>query len=321
MRTLRVLLVMVLLVVTAGCATTGTPADTGRYSLTLVTQHDHAVEDGQTTVGPLVLAGGTLTVREGAEHRGDVLTLAGRMVVQGQVSGDVVALGGEVSLAAGAVVTGDVLQVDGSLDVDPLARVQGRVVTDVDAAQVWGEPASGPTFTQQLVTALMGALVAGAFAWGLTRVATRPVRRVARAAEGYPVVSGALGTLVLLTAPALLVSMAFTVVLLPLAVVLLLPLAGLTAYGLVCVGQAVGQRLLHRRAPRLRASEQAAVGTAGLVLVLALLGMLPLVGLLSLFTAGAVGTGAALLTGLGTHGYAPPAGLEEGEALRQGQSG
>lgn len=321
MTALRLVVLLLLLVATAGCAGQQSTADTGRYSLTLVTQHDHAVEDGQTTVGPLLLAGGSLTVQDGAEHRGDVVALAGRLVVQGQVVGDVVGLGGAVSLGPGAVVTGDVLQVDGTLDVDPLAQVQGDVRRDLDAAQVWGEPSSGPTPARRLLTVVVSALVAAVLAGGVTRLAARPVHRVAEAVGSYPVVSGALGTLVLLTSPALLVSMAFTLVLLPLALVLLLPLALLAAYGLVGLGQAVGRRLTRRRAPRLGPPGQAAVGTATLVLVVAALGVLPLVGPVALFAMCAVGTGAALLTGLGTHGYAPPPSPEDTDRVNRGRSG
>ncbi len=323
----RLCVVLLLLVLTAGCADSSNradpsgPADIGRYSLTLVTQHEHTVEDGQTSVGPLLLAGGALTVQEGGEHRGDVVALAGRLVVRGRVTGDVVGLGAAITLGPGAVVTGDVLGVDGTLEVDPAAGVGGAVRTDLDAAQVWGEPSSGPGLGRRALVAMVAALVAAALAWGLSRVAARPVRRVAESVGSYPVVCGALGTLVLLTAPALLVSMAFTLVLLPFAVVLLLPMALLTAYGLICVGQAVGGRLLRRRAPRLGAPGQAAVGTAVLVLVVATLGALPLVGAVSLLAAAAVGTGAALLTGLGTHGYAPPPSVLDSEGLSRGRSG
>jgi hypothetical protein len=322
MRLLTALLATLVLLVAGGCGATGETEPAGRYSLTVVTQGDHVVADGQSTVGPLVVAGGTLTLEPGAEHQGQVLLLGGDLLLHGRVSGGVTVLGGRADVGPDAVVSGEVRHVDGSVVIDPDAQVTGGVTREVTPAAA---PAAGSSPVPRLAVAALTALGAAVLAWALARLAPRPLGRVTVAAADHPVVSAAMGTLVLLTAPALLASMALTLVLLPLAVALLVPWALLTAYGVLAVGHALGERLPAAPTqagggPGRRATRQGALGTGLLTLLLGLLlATVPLIGGPALLLVCAVGTGAAVLTGLGSHSFTP-AGDVEG-ALRQGRSG
>jgi hypothetical protein len=129
--------------------------------------------------------------------------------------------------------------------------------------------------------------------------------RVSRAATRQALVSGSLGLLVAVVAPALIVMMAFTVILVPLALLSLLAAGFVVAYGWIALGTALGNRLasrLHRPAgPSLRAF----LGTWLFLLLLGVVELIPVAGsLLSLLVA-IIALGAVLLTRFGTRTFVP----------------
>jgi hypothetical protein len=308
LRSIRLLPLFVLVaILTGGCAGTDETTLDGRYSLTVVTENEHTYAAGETSVGPLVIVGGTTALQEGAEHHGTVTTLAGDLTLEGTVHGDLLALGGTIRMGESGVVTGDVQRAGGELVRAQGSTVQGDIVESTDPAElVGGSPADSSVLDRVVWAALTAALMA-ALAWTLVRLAPRPAGRVRAAATAHPVVSGALGTLVLLTAPALLVSMVFTLVLIPLAIALLIPFAAVVTYGVLGLGLGTGTRITEKLGWHPSAATTAAIGTALLVAAVHLTGTLPLLGLLTFFVISAVGTGAVLLTALGTRPYVVPA--------------
>jgi hypothetical protein len=309
---LRALALVLLVLAATGC--TEGPGAEGRYSLTVVTEGEHTFGADQVSVGPLVVAGGDVHLQEGADHRGELFALAGQVRVEGRVDGDVMALGADVALGDGAVVTGDLRQADGTVVRSAGSTVQGQVTETDDVVQVFGGQGEAPSLLDRLTWWLVTVVALAGPAWLLTRLAPRPVGRVRRASTDHPVVSGALGTLVLVLAPALIVSMVFTLFLIPLALVVAVLLGGVVAYGLVGLGYGMGAGIVRRTGWQTRAPGQAAVGTGILVSVLYLVALLPVLGFLALAVVAAVATGAVLLTGLGTRTYTPPPdpeGMEE----------
>ncbi|GEO96939.1 hypothetical protein KTU01_30620 [Kocuria turfanensis] len=99
-----------------GCST---PAETGRYSATLITQRHHVVEDGDILIGDTVVAGGTVVLEDGAEHRGSVTVLDGGARIGGRIAGDLTVLGGTAALTGTGEITGDIVVAGGSLTRDP----------------------------------------------------------------------------------------------------------------------------------------------------------------------------------------------------------
>ena len=72
-----------------------------------------------------VRAFGTLTVESARRIEGDLAVLNGPLVVAGTVTGDVVAINADVTLADGATIEGDVVVLGGRLERDPGAQVRG----------------------------------------------------------------------------------------------------------------------------------------------------------------------------------------------------
>ena len=301
-RYLLLILLMLGLLVT-GCSA---PTETGRYSLTLITQQQHAIADGQTIVGDTVVAGGRLLLQPDAEHRGSLTVLAGEATISGRVVGDLMVLGGTADLSATAEITGDLTTAGGTLTRAPGAAVRGSVTHEADHASVLQRSRDPRSPGEWALWSLM--MVAGmtGLGWLVARLAPRPMHRTAAAATGFPVVSGALGVLVLLSALPLVASMIFSLLLIPVAGIALLGLGVTAVYGLITLGSALGlraARLLGRTWSTPRAT---ALGTAILVAGLQVTGLVPFLGVALTGIALVVALGSVFLTRFGLRPYTSP---------------
>ncbi|WP_298584643.1 polymer-forming cytoskeletal protein [uncultured Kocuria sp.] len=303
-RTCPLLLVLLLLgLLVTGCSA---PADTGRYSVTLITQQHHVVDERQILVGDTVVAGGTVVVAEDAEHRGSLTVLAGEVRISGRVAGDLTVLGGTAALTGTAEITGDVAAAGGALTREPGTMVRGSVTEEPGPATVLERSRRSRAPAERALWSLAGVAVMAGLAWLAARLAPRPLHRTAAAATAFPVISGALGTLVLIAALPLVASMIFTLFLIPVAGIVLLGLGAITVYGLLAAGRALGDRILHRLGRTWSTPRAAALGTAVLVAALQVIGLVPVVGAVVTAAVLVTAVGAVLLTRFGLRPYTPP---------------
>jgi hypothetical protein len=147
-----------------------------------------------------------------------------------------------------------------------------------------------------VVTALLLALVGGR----LARTRPRALGNVADAVTHHPVIVLTVGSLLALTAIAVIVFMGFTLVLLPIALVGLAVGAVVLAFGTLGVGHAVGRRITG--APPQVAT---AIGVVATVVALQLVGLVPVVGGLLALAVLLAGLGAAILTYFGLAPFEP----------------
>ncbi|TPV52525.1 polymer-forming cytoskeletal protein [Pseudarthrobacter phenanthrenivorans] len=303
LRTLMLLLSLAVAGVLTGCD----PQDqAGRYSFTLVTQGDHVLAGNESLVGDSAVAGGSMTLGPRATQHGSVTVLAGELRLEGTVAGNVLVLGGTATLTDTAVVTGDVSNSGGQLVRAPGARVQGKTVEGGTPADVLGGVSTPASPAARAGWILASVLAAAVLAWALVRLAPRPVQRVAAAAAGFPLVSGALGTLVLITVLPLVVAMVFTLFLIPLAAVVLVLSVLTLAYGGIGLGLGLSQTVARLTGRNVPAPRTAAAGTALLAATLQLLGNVPVVGAAAVALTAIVAVGAVVLTGFGLRRYTPP---------------
>jgi hypothetical protein len=87
--------------------------------------------------------GGSISVAEGEVVAGDVVAIGGAVRVDGEVSGNAVAIGGGLELGPHANVLGDAVSIGGTFKRDPGARIGGKIVdfggADFDFGQWrWG---------------------------------------------------------------------------------------------------------------------------------------------------------------------------------------
>lgn len=301
----RLLILFALLLALGGC-------DGGAVSGTVVWEGAHVFGADDVVQGHLVILNGEVIVGEGARVTGTIYMLGGAVEIGGTVEEDVALVAGDLVLGPTAVVEGDLSAGGGDVERSPEATVRGEILgegeVDVNLESIFPRQ----TARQRLLRLLPEALIVAALAYGATRVLGRPLARVRRASTRHPFVSGAMGLLVGIVGPSLLVLMAFTVILVPVTVMALL-LAGLVVvYAWIGLGAALGQWLREVLGRDWSRPTSSFVGTFAFMAVTNLLVFIPVVGGWVGIVATAVGIGAVFLTRFGlrefdpTYDFGPP---------------
>jgi hypothetical protein len=275
----------------------------GVYTVRLVTSDTHTLASGETLDGELIMTGGELLLEAGSLVTGSVYMLGGALQIDGEVLGDVSSIGGRLAIGPGARIGGD-LSVAAQPGLSPEASIGGEVNVGAGAAML--DPGALDRGAEnRLLWLVPEALLVAVLAFLAVRFLPRPVARVSRAATSYPLAAGAMGILVGIVAPALLVMMAFTIILIPLTVLGLLLLLLVVAYGWVALGLAAGRWITRRAKRSLPLPTTAFVGTLLFMLAVNAAAFLPLIGGLIGLLAATVGLGAVMLTRLGTSEFIP----------------
>ncbi len=289
----RLLLLVLLGLLLVGC-------DGGLYSGTLIFEGAHDFGPGTQLPGDVFVRAGTADFTDGSQVAGSVYMLGGALVVNGEIGGDLALLGGNLTLGPRAVVRGNLRLGGGEIDRAETAVIAGEVVTgsgvEIPAA-VLEQQQSWDDWLRAISAALLLAGLGGLLARGRPQ----PLARIGEAVVDNALVSGALGLLVLLVLPALLVMMAFTIILIPLVIVIGLLLFLLLGYGLVAVGRQLGEWL----SERLNREISPAAATFWGTLLLLLLFEIPYVGDGLLAVTAVLVLGAVLLTRLGQRPFVP----------------
>ncbi len=264
-------------------------ADPGTETVELMLTGTHQISEHR---GALVVADARVAIPSEAEVSGPVYVVAGELVVSGRVDTDVIQLAGTVTVDPGAQIGGELRHVGGTQQVSDASRVGQR--TSVAYNPAAGDPVAG--IGSFLVLTLLLAAAGH-------RLATRrasALRHVAGAIRGHPVITLTVGTLLTLTFISLFVFMAFTFVLLPVAIAGLLAGAVTLGYGVIAWGDLIGDRLpIRRRGPSTTLGVVAAMGAIQLVALVPVVG--DVIALVILLT----GVGAVAVTYFGVAEFTP----------------
>jgi len=239
-----------------------------------------------------VVAGGSTTVPGDATLEGHIYVIGGTADIDGTLEGDVTLLAGNLSIGDGATVTGTLQTYSGTATVSADASV-GRV-SQFEAPT----PSSSPA--RRIGAFLLQFLVLGAFGWWLVERHPLLVENVGAAITEHALVNAVVGSLGATTLLVLFVYMAFTIILLPLAIV------GLFAEFLVILyGQTVFGYLIGRRLPIERDGVAMIAGIAAFLVLIELFGVVPYLGGIAQLTVAVVGFGAVLNTYFGLKRFEP----------------
>jgi hypothetical protein len=275
------LLIVVLLMISIG------GVDVQNMSVTLQGHNDvDSLADVQ------VVAGGTTTVPGNTTVESEVYVIGGTAAIDGTVEGDVTLLNGNLSINDGATVTGTLQTYSGSATVSSSASV-GQV-SQFEAPT----PSSSPA--QRVGGFLLQFLVLGGFGWWLVERHPRVIENIGAAITEHALVSAVVGSLGTTTLLVLFVYMAFTLVLLPVAIIGLL-----AEFLIILYGQAVFGYLIGTRLPIDRDGVATVAGVAAFLLVLEVLGAIPYLGGIAQLTVAVVGFGAVLNTYFGFQRFEP----------------
>ncbi|MGE5376906.1 MAG: bactofilin family protein [Bacteroidota bacterium] len=272
------LLFALLLIPTTAVHAQGVSTDGGR----VIFGSNFTVKSGDEFNGDLVVFGGNVTVEPDATLNGNLVVFGGTVSSQGKVKGDVVAIGGQVKLEEQAVVTGDVVTIGGQVQQAQGATVMGDVVNnvspeiqlpngtmspDVNTPRVHLPAVINTRFNPfwEFVRVLGSALVV-AFLGALAAMFFQPqLDRISQAAVRQPVMTTSIG---LLTFVVLFIA-AITIILIPVVLLSLIPLAFAWLFGIISIGQEIGDRFARATRQNWTPVIATGVGTFALVFIVA----------------------------------------------------
>ena len=299
----------------------------------------YTLESGEEISGDLVILGGSADLERGSRVDGSMVVVGGSASVAGEIDGDVVVFGGNVVLRSTATVDGDLVKIGGSVRRESGAVVRGAE----ESVEIEGLPRIGTLPTRLNYDWWGNSWFSSAFnvfrdmftamalaAIGLLVVLFWPKQTevVGHAVLTAPLPSAGVGLLTGVVAAVLMVLLAITICLSPVALLLVIALAIAAVFGWIAVGLLVGWKLLEAFNVRgITPLMAVAVGT----LLISVLRVIPCLGSIFALVVGCAGLGAVVLTRFGRQAYplstrapsAPPAplvpiqpeelSLEEGE--------
>ena len=275
----------------------------------LVVGESYTLESGETLNNDLTIVGGNAQLEQDSTVNGDLAVIGGNVNIDGTVTGDVSVLGGYVQLKDHAVINGSLSAVGGTVRRADGAVVEGetnpglpfRITTmRTPPFQINFDPITGPlmAFFQALALAALAILV--------HLFAAPQMQRTGLAAISQPIASGGVGLLTIIVAPALLLIMAITIILLPLSLLGFLVLGIAALYGWLSLGLMVGRQLAVWLKQPWSDPINAGVGTLVLSLLSSMLNLIPCLGWLANALVWFIALGTVILTRFGMQAYPAP---------------
>lgn len=274
------------------------------------------IEEGALVNGDIIIFGGNLEIE--GEIDGDIALIGGNVTISGKTDGDIVLIGGQAELTETAFVDGNIAMVGGNLDKEEGAEITGDVtyntppgfdIPDVPTPQ---DAPNAPNFDYdygydfrfnpfwEIGSAFGQALVIAAIGMLLMLFLQPQLERAGNAMTSQPFIAGGFGLLTLALTPIAIVIMVITIILIPVAVIVafLIPLVWL--FGMVALGQEVGERFTKAINQTWAPVLATGFGTFILVLLTNLIGLIPCVGWLASILVHLVALGGAVMTWFGT---------------------
>jgi cytoskeletal protein CcmA (bactofilin family) len=277
------------------------------------------LKSGEELNGDLVIFGGNVTVEKDADLNGNLVVFGGTVSSNGNLNGDVVIFGGQIALDEHAVVAGDVVTIGGQLEQAEGAEIKGEVVKNVspDIQIPNGQIPSDlnpPQFNINynpfwtVAGIFYRAVILAALAMLVVVFLKPQMENVSQAIVSQPVMSGGVGLLTVFGGPISIVVVALimiiTLILIPVAALVVfvgaLAIALAWLFGMIALGNEVGERFTQSINQSWAPAFTAGFGTFLLMLVGGAIGQIPCVGWLFVVLVGLVGIGAAVLTRFGT---------------------
>ena len=280
------------------------------------------IQKDATVNGDSVLIGGNLQL-DGIAN-GSVVLIGGNLEITGKVNGDVVLIGGQALLTKTAVVDGDIVTMGGQVEKEPGAEVTGQMVNNAPPIDVPSVPdipnvpnvpnvpdvPNVPSVPQvnvdvnplwDVVSVFTRALAIAAIGMLLTLFLQPQLDRVADTITRQPIMAGGFGLLTVVVAPITILIMVVTILLIPVAAIvlfILLPMAWL--FGIVAIGQEIGDRFTKAINQTWAPVLATGFGTFLLLLVGGFVGLIPCIGWLISFVVSLAALGGVVMTWFGT---------------------
>ncbi len=279
------------------------------------------IEEDAVVNGDVVLIGGNLTIN--GDISGNIAIIGGNLTVSGKIDGDIAVIGGQAVLTKTAKVNGDIATIGGQVEKEPGAEVSGDITNNAPLVDIPAIPdipnipnvpdsPSSPNVPDvpnvdlnvnplwEVVNVIWRALAIAAIGMLITLFLQPQLERVADAITRQPVLAGSFGLLAVVVTPLAMLIMIITLILIPVAIVvaLLVPLAWL--FGMIALGQQVGERFTKAINQTWADVLSTGFGTFLLVLVTGFIGLIPCFGWLLSFIITLFAIGGVAMTWFGT---------------------
>jgi len=351
-------LIAFLLVLACVCLPTSTVYAKGLQGGRVIFGDNFTLESGDTLTGDLVVIGGNVTIEADATVEGDMVVVGGNVTQDGTIEGSVVIIGGTVIMGEASLVEGDLVTVGGWLERAPGAQVEGDVIANIPAPDFQipdmpsppalpeipevptppeipdlPTPPSPPevrTVSNPLVEVVR--MFATAFAVALLAMLgslfLQPqLERVSQAIVKQPLIAGSFGLLTTAMAPFVLLILAVTFILIPVALLAATVLALAWLFGVIAIGTEIGERFTRSINQSWSYPLVAGFGTFLLMLVLGVIFVLNLAlpgivcaGWMLIILLSLLGIGGVTLTLFGSRPY-PSVVLPSAPASSEGAGG
>lgn len=296
-RSRLILPVLLFLVLLTGCG-----AD-GIYHLTVITEGKH--EPTQDIQGDVLIFGGEVLLDKDITVAHNIHLLLGRLTINGVVLGDVNFLNGDLTLGNTANIRGDLNLGGGSYHPSPATVIEGKINTgggfrlpDIPEQR----NSMGFSFwLRALATGLLFGLIAAA----LARYFPGGIGRIREAISKHSLACAAVGILAGIIGISLFVTMAYTILLIPVSLLGLFVLGAGVFLGWVGLGSELGMflsRLINRP---IKFTQASFFGMLILTLGLEIIASIPTLGSILSLALLTMGLGAAMLTRFGLRRFVP----------------
>ena len=190
----------------------------------VVIGNSYTLGAGQTLNTDLFVLGGSVNLMEGSTINGNVLLIGGSAQAAGSINGNLTVLGGSVTLTDTFKLTGNLTYAGTVLNQAPGAKITGTINTTTNAPYfIFPSGTRIPMFgTYTNPFFKVGGYFLGVIVWALLAMLVAMflpshLTRTSETALSQPLLSGGLGVLTIIIAPIVIVLLAITICLSPVA--------------------------------------------------------------------------------------------------------
>jgi len=277
------------------------------------------LKSGEILFGDLVIIGGQATIDPDSQVNGSLILTGGSVEIDGTVNGDLFAMGGSVNLLSNAIINGDVSTIGANINRADGSRINGNTnaineTLSLDLPFSKGEGFTGikPSFTgvdvlragqnflQSVFWKTFQALALAILASVIALLAPDPTRRVAKSIFNAPFISGAVGILTIFAAPAVILLLIITIILIPVGLIGFILLGIAFLFGWIAIGHELGSRLAEAIKVEWAPAVYTGVGTLMLSILAAGVGWIPCIGWILPAIVSIMGLGGVIISKFGT---------------------
>ncbi len=275
------------------------------------------LERDQTLNGNLIVIGGTAKIEKDAVVNGSIMLVGGQVTVDEIVEGSITLFGASASIHDSAIILGDIYVTSSVLNRSDLADIRGEVIEGKPLPPGFSIPdqvtppdpiTTGPmgkvaTLLGSLLSIFFFSLVSASIAIIASLFMPGAIQRVSDAMLSSPVIGFGTSILTLIALPFILVILIITIILSPLAILLVVALALACYMGWVSIGTELGKRIAGLFKTVWPVPISAGMGTLILSLVLGVVSYVPCLGWGIVSIVVLIGLGGVLLSRFGTRTY------------------